>query len=121
MMRSKAVFALVSSLAMLTGIAIAKPKAPADDAQYHHSEAVMSALTRQCDEGIGNDAFCECAVDAVNMYLPPQYASLLSVSLGDGSTLQIFDLHGDIPRHIEDKLDNEVLHCRERFTHGRQR
>jgi hypothetical protein len=110
--------ATLTHLTFLTTLAVtvgAMPNAVASEARYHHSKAVMDVVEQQCAEGIGNDSFCRCAIEALNMYLPPTYASLLGVSVQE-NTYQFFDLHEDTPRYIEDQLYEATRHCREEFT-----
>lgn len=118
MVWSKGKGAVLSSLSMLAITVISPPAAVGDEDRYQHSEAVMKVARRQCAEGIGNRAYCACVIDGLEMYLPPPYASIISVSHGKHRVFQIFALNPDTPGYIEDQLEDQASYCRQQFANA---
>ena len=115
-MRSPATLTLVTFLTTLAVLAVTTPYAENSENRYQHSKTVMDVVEQQCTKGTGNRYFCDCAIAALNMYLPPEYASIIHVSLGKARVLPIFDLHTDTPGYIKDQLYDETRSCLEKFT-----
>lgn len=114
-MRSAAMLSLVTLLSNFGVAFVATSDALGSESRYQHSQAVLDVVERQCVDGTHNSAFCDCVIEALNMYLPPEYASLIAVS-PRRRTYQFFELHPDTPRYIEDQLDDETTYCREEFA-----
>jgi hypothetical protein len=115
-MRSTAISTLVALTATLSVFVVSSSYASDGEATYQHTAKVKRTFERQCMEGTENSAFCDCAMETLNTLVPPEYASILSVSLRRGRVLSIFELHPDTPGYLEDQIDEEVTYCRETFA-----
>jgi len=115
-MRSTAIATLVALTATLSVSIISSSYASDGEAPYQHSAEIKRTFERQCLEGTRNVAFCDCVMETLDTLVPPEYASIVSVSLRGRKVRSIFELHPDTPGYLEDQIDEEVAYCRENFA-----
>jgi hypothetical protein len=101
---------------LAAGIGIAGIAVGASATDYHeHSEEHLAAFEELCWSGPADEAFCACALEAVQRHLPPEYVSLEAcVMCGDSEEHDhFFSVHEDLPTHAAHDVEDAVIACRD--------
>jgi len=76
-----------------------------------YDDAILETMNEHCIAGTGNAKFCTCMIRAIKRNLPPEYAVLYTVSVGENQQ-QYFATSNDLPGYIEDRMSGLTSYCR---------